>query len=91
MDGIAMKTIFTVCSLLPCVGIAILLKQIISKGLDFIPFFMGFALAAALGINLVVATIIAMMFAFMNYQIKTSQSVKVSTVSSLEDEEEEDI
>ncbi len=52
---------------------------------------MGFALAAALGINLVVATIIAMMFAFMNYQIKTSQSVKVSTVSSLEDEEEEDI
>ena len=30
MDGIAMKTLFTVGSLLPCVGIAILLKQIIN-------------------------------------------------------------
>lgn len=39
MDGIPMKTIFTVGSLLPCVGIAILLKQIIAKGTDFIPFF----------------------------------------------------
>ena len=29
MDGIAMKTLFTVGSLLPCVGIAILLKQIV--------------------------------------------------------------
>ena len=29
MDGLAMKTLFTVGSLLPCVGIAILLKQIV--------------------------------------------------------------
>ncbi len=90
MDGIAMKTIFTVGSLLPCVGIAILLKQIISKGVDFIPFFMGFALAAALGINLVVATIIAAMFAFMNYQIKTSQAVKVSSASAADEDEEDE-
>ena len=89
MDGIAMKTIFTVGSLLPCVGIAILLKQIIAKGVDFIPFFMGFALAAALGINLVVATIIAAMFAFMNYQIKTIQLTKVPAAVSQADEEED--
>ena len=31
MDGLAMKTLFTVGSLLPCVGIAILLKQIVTK------------------------------------------------------------
>lgn len=93
MDGIAMKTIFTVGSLLPCVGIAILLKQIITKGMDFIPFFVGFALAAALGINLVVSTIIAAMFAYMNYQIKTTQLMKSKAVASAdaEDDDEEDI
>ena len=82
-----MKTIFTVGSLLPCVGIAILLKQIIAKASDFIPFFMGFALAAALGINLVVATVIASMFAYMNYQIKLSSLNK----ASVQYDEEEDI
>ena len=90
MDGIAMKTIFTVGSLLPCVGIAILLKQIIIKATDFVPFFFGFALAASLGINLVVATIIAGMFALINYQIKTL-AISKNTASSAQDDEEEDI
>ena len=48
MDGIPMKTLFTVGALLPCVGIAILLKQIVEKVTDFIPFFVGFTLAASL-------------------------------------------
>ena len=90
MDGIAMKTIFTVGSLLPCVGITILLKQIITKATDFVPFFFGFALAASLGINLVVATIIAGMFALINYQIKTL-AISKNTVTSAQDDEEEDI
>ncbi len=92
MDGLAMKTLFTVGSLLPCVGIAILLKQIVAKPIDFIPFFFGFTLAASLGINLVSATIIASMFAFINYRIKMLQ-LKPAAVSALEDEleEEEDI
>lgn len=90
MDGIAMKTIFTVGSLLPCVGIAILLKQIINKATDFIPFFVGFALAAALGVNLVVSTIIAAMFAYMNYQIKTTQLMKAKAGSSIDDEDDEE-
>ena len=67
MDGLAMKTLFTVGSLLPCVGIAILLKQIVTKAVDFIPFFFGFTLAASMGINLVAATVIAGMFALINY------------------------
>lgn len=91
MDGIPMKTIFTVGSLLPCVGIAILLKQIITKAADFIPFFVGFALAAALGINLVVTTIIAAMFAYINYQIQISKIGRVAAVSGDEDDDEEDI
>lgn len=88
MDGIPMKTIFTVGSLLPCVGIAILLKQIVAKGTDFIPFFVGFALAAALGINLVVTTIIAAMFAYLSYQIKLAQMNKVSISDDADDEED---
>lgn len=88
MDGIPMKTIFTVGSLLPCVGIAILLKQIVAKGTDFIPFFVGFALAAALGINLVVTTIIAAMFAYLSYQIKLAQMDRVSISDDADDEED---
>lgn len=93
MDGLAMKTLFTVGSLLPCVGIAILLKQIVSKPIDFIPFFFGFTLAASLGINLVSATIIAAMFAFINYRIKLLQISKpiAALGAVIEEEEEEDI
>lgn len=38
MDGLAMKTLFTVGGMLPCVGIAILLRQIVNKNIDFVPF-----------------------------------------------------
>lgn len=88
MDGIAMKTLFTVGSLLPCVGIAILLKQIVKKAADFVPFLFGFVLAAAMGINLVSATIVAGMFAIINYKIKMLEINKTAAVCA-EDEEEE--
>lgn len=91
MDGIAMKTLFTVGSLLPCVGIAILLKQIVTKLIDFIPFFFGFILAAALGINLVSATVVAGMFALINYRIKMMSFSKVSLATVGDDDDEEDI
>ncbi|WP_294582081.1 PTS sugar transporter subunit IIC [uncultured Thomasclavelia sp.] len=90
MDGLAMMTLFTVGSLLPCVGIAILLKQIVTKAVDFIPFFFGFTLAAALGINLVSATVIAGMFALINYRIKML-SLKKAVIEDDEDDDEEDI
>ncbi len=90
MDGLAMKTLFTVGSLLPCVGIAILLKQIVKQITDFIPFLFGFALAASLGINLVSATVIAAMFAVINYKIKML-SVNKAAVAGGYDDEEEDI
>ena len=88
MDGLAMKTLFTVGSLLPFVGIAILLKQIVTKAVDFIPFFFGFTLAASLGINLVSATVVAAMFALINYRIKLLSLQRVVSVSG---DEEEDI
>lgn len=90
MDGIAMKTLFTVGAILPCVGIAILLKQIVKKAADFIPFLFGFALAASIGINLVSATVVAGMFAIINYNIKML-SVKKAAAVAVDDEEEEEI
>lgn len=88
MDGIAMKTLFTVGSLLPCVGIAILLKQIVKKATDFVPFLFGFVLAASIGINLVSATVVAGMFAIINYKIKML-SVRKAEVAVVDEEEEE--
>ena len=84
------KTLFTVGSLLPCVGIAILLKQIVTKAVDFIPFFFGFTLAASLGINLVSATLIAALFALINYKIKML-SLSKTAADDLDDDDEEDI
>ena len=90
MDGLAMKTLFTVGSLLPCVGIASLLKQIVKKATDFIPFLFGVVLAASMGINLVSATVIAGMFAIITYNLKMLL-LKKSAGAADDDDEEEDI
>ena len=57
----------------------------------FIPFFFGFTLAAALGINLVSATVIAGMFALINYRIKMLAINKPAAASETDDDDEEDI
>ncbi|MBH9988846.1 MULTISPECIES: PTS mannose/fructose/sorbose/N-acetylgalactosamine transporter subunit IIC [unclassified Lactobacillus] len=99
MNGIPMKTLFTVGAMLPCVGIAILLRQIINKVTDFIPFLVGFTLAASLHLNLVAVTVISLLFAVIMYEIemaKGSGNSNASYASSNgnavdDDEEEEDI
>lgn len=95
MDGIAMKTLFTVGALLPCVGIAILLKQIVEKPADFIPFFVGFTLAASLGLNLVASACVSLIFAVLYYKLDMIQTTGVKASAGAmdddDDEEEEDI
>ena len=97
MDGIPMKTLFAVGSLLPCVGIAILLKQVITKATDFLPFFFGFTLAAVMGCNLIACSAIACFFALIKFELSKIESKleKVGTTgtitASVDDEEEEDI
>lgn len=95
MDGIPMKTLFTVGSLLPCVGIAILLKQIVDKVTDFIPFFVGFTLAASLGLNLVSCAIVSLIFAVLFYEIEIAKNAKVVAAANesydFDDDDEEDI
>ena len=91
MDGIPMKTLFTVGALLPCVGIAILLKQIVEKAVDFIPFFVGFTLAASLGLNLVSCAVISLIFAVLFYELEMAKHVKSTAAADDFDDDEEDI
>ncbi|VUX03158.1 Mannose permease IIC component [Streptococcus pasteurianus] len=93
MDGIPMKTLFTVGALLPCVGIAILLKQIVEKVTDFIPFFVGFTLAASLGLNLVSCAVISLIFAVLFYELEMVKTVRATATAAddVDDDDEEDI
>ena len=93
MDGLAMKTLFTVGSLLPCVGIAILLKQIVEKITDFVPFFVGFTLAASLGLNLVSCAVVSLIFALLFYEVdmmKIKRSVVGMDNSDFDDDDDEE-
>ena len=79
MDGIPMMTLFTVGTLLPTVGVAILCKQVITKPLDWVTFAFGFILAGALGMNLIVSAVVAVFFAIINYQLQLAQTMKRRT------------
>ncbi|MBU2701370.1 PTS system mannose-specific IIC component [Sporomusaceae bacterium BoRhaA] len=92
MSGIAMKTLFTVGSLLPAVGVAILLKQVVKKPLDFITFFFGFTLAACMGLNLIASAIIGSFFAIINYKVIMVQNQRAAApAGAADDDDEEDI
>ena len=90
MDGYWMKALFTVGALLPCVGIAILLKQIVTEATDFIPFFVGFTLAKSLGLNLVSSAVVSLIFAVIYYELEVIKSMKAAPagVVDLDDDEE---
>lgn len=94
MDGIPMMTLFTVGTLLPTVGVAILCKQVITKPLDWVTFAFGFILAGALGMNLIVSAVVAVFFAIINYQLqqaKNARPVLSGAGSTGAGDEEEDI
>ena len=91
MDGIAMKTLFTVGSLLPAVGVAILLKQVITKATDFLTFFFGFTLAACMGVDLIGAALIGGFFAVINYKIQMLKVRPAVAGAVSYDDDEEDI
>ena len=95
MDGVAMKTLFTVGSLLPAVGIAILLKQVATKPVDILVFVFGFTLAACMGLNLIAASIVGGFFAVINYHIKilalqkAAPAAASAAAAEFDDDEEE--
>ena len=93
MDGLAMKTLFTVGSLLPAVGVAILLKQVISKPKDFLTFFVGFTLCACMNLNLIGCALVGGFFALIQYNIRNLSmrhaAVGAGAVVADDDDEEE--
>ena len=91
MDGVFMMTILTLGSLLPCVGIAILLKQVANRPIDILIFMFGFTLAAVMGCNLVAAAIIGGFMAWIYYQVKANAAKHVAVAADDDFEEEEDI
>lgn len=91
MDGVFMMTILTLGSLLPCVGIAILLKQVANRPIDILIFMFGFTLAAVMGCNLVAAAIIGGFMAWIYYQVKAIAAKHVVVAADDDFEEEEDI
>lgn len=92
MDGLSMKTLFTVGSLLPAVGVAILLKQVVSKPKDFLTFFVGFTLCACMNLNLIGCAIIGGFFALIQYNIRTLSLRPAAAVAVAgDDDDEEDI
>jgi PTS system mannose-specific IIC component len=90
MDGLAMKTLFTVGSLLPAVGVAILLKQVAKKPVDFLTFMFGFTLAACMKLNLIAAALVGAFFAVINYKITMLRTMKTAS-APVDDDDEEDI
>ena len=72
-----------------------LIKQVVTKAVDFIPFFFGFTLAASMGLNLVSVTVVAAMFAIIYYNIKMvgirAKEAALASGGSFDDDDEEDI
>lgn len=89
-DTPAVKAIITVGSLLPAVGIGILLKSVVNKNTDLIYFLVGFTLAASMHLTLIAATCVGAVFALINYQM-TMMRVEGVGAGSVEDDDEEDI
>lgn len=81
------KALITVGAVLPAVGIAILLKSVVTKTSDLLYFMLGFVLAASMDLTLIAATVIGGVFALVNYQLTMSKSSGGAAAAS----DEEDI
>ena len=85
------KALLAVGAVLPAVGIAILLKSVISKSTDLIYFVFGFAAAKSMGLTLLAATAVSAVFALINYQLTMMKAGGVATAAASDDDDEEDI
>ena len=85
------KAILSVGSVLPAVGIGILLKSVVSKTSDLVYFMFGFALAASMGLTLIAATVVGGVFALINYQMTMMKATGAVGGASVDYDDEEDI
>ena len=89
MDSWYMKSLFTLGSLLPAVGIAILLKSVVNKATDLIFFLFGFTLAGSMGLTLIAATAVGAVFALINYQMTMIRNRAAAGPAGIDDDEED--
>lgn len=80
-----MRTLTVLGGMLPAVGVAILLRQVIKKDLELIQFIFGFTLIATLKINMISLAFIGAFFAYLYFK----QSTLKPSFSGKDDEEEE--
>lgn len=85
------KAILSVGSVLPAVGIGILLKSVVTKTSDLVFFAFGFTIAASMNLTLIAATVVGGVFALINYQIAMMKATGVAAGSADDDDDEEDI
>ena len=73
-------------------GVAILLKQVVSKPVDFLTFFFGFTLCFCMHLNLLGCAIVGGFFAIINYNIRCLVlRPAAAAVIGAGDDDEEDI
>lgn len=85
------KAILSVGSVLPAVGIGILLKSVVTKTSDLVFFAFGFTIAASMNLTLIAATVVGGVFALINYQMAMMKATGVATGSADDYDDEEDI
>lgn len=85
------KAILSVGSVLPAVGIGILLKSVVTKTSDLVFFAFGFTIAASMNLTLIAATVVGGVFALINYQIAMMKATSVAAGSADDYDDEEDI
>ncbi|ROR22166.1 PTS system mannose-specific IIC component [Mobilisporobacter senegalensis] len=90
VDSFIMRALTALGGMLPAVGVAILLKQVTKKDIDIIRFLLGFALVAALGMNMITLAIIGAYFAY-NHFVYTAQSIPAVAAGGMGDDLEEEL
>ena len=85
------KAILSVGSVLPAVGIGILLKSVVTKTSDLVFFAFGFTIAASMNLTLIAATVVGGVFALINYQMAMMKATGVAAGSADDYDNEEDI
>lgn len=88
-DSVVMRTLTALGGMLPAVGVAILVGTVTKNNFDIVRFLFGFALVAALGLNMITVAIIGCFFAYSHFIYTGSQTPVAADGTTMSDDEEE--
>ena len=86
VDSFVMRTLTALGGMRPAVGVAILLKQVTKKNIEIVRFLFGFALVAALGINMITIAIFGAFFAYSYFLYIKKDGAAVAVADDMEEE-----